>query len=137
MRTVFLLLCLLIAYPVFAVHSDTSQQKRTMYHPVEVYTSGMIYFTDSAGNTETAFRIEVTVKLFERQNYIHLITGISQGVYPITGYEENYSNGRVSREFRVDDVNVRFIVLDATEMNIYFVRHDGQMMIIPGCLKAH
>lgn len=139
MRAVIFILCLLLtASKMSATSIDTVHSKVEIHRVTETYTSETILFNDTNGNTTAAFHTKVVVRMFARENYIQLIVEEGepfQGVYLIANYKEQYINGKLLREWSVVDQNVGIVIQDE-EMNIYFLRYTGEMMIIPDAQRV-
>lgn len=131
MATLYFVLFLL--FRAFA-SSDTVQEHVRIYPHQETYKSDLIYFEDSVGNTKATFQADVTVHLFAKSDYVWLIVegeaSPIQAVYRISSYGVGNIGGIIVREWNVIDENVAMVVMDESS-NIYFVRHDGQMMVVP------
>lgn len=117
---------------------DTTRENIKIHRTVERYTANELYFNDSLGKTVAEFNENVVVEMFAKQNYVHLtVSGGSnpiQGVYLIVSYQTTIFNKTIIREWFVVDENVELIILDENS-TMYFIRHDGQMMIIPDCIR--
>ena len=131
--TLYLTLCILFQA---SASSDTLREKIRIYPRQETYTSNMIYFNDSLGNTKAKFNAQVTVRIFARTDYVWLIVSgeVSpiQAVYRIESYGIGNIGDHLVRHWNVIDENVAMIVMDES-YNIYFIRYDGQMMVVPNC----
>jgi hypothetical protein len=128
LTTIFILFIVLVAL----AESDSTRQHIKIYPRVETYASGTVYFNDSLGNTMSRFNTEVVVEMFAKQDYVHLNISGAQAYYYISEYKTIMFKGVLMREWFVIDENVALIILDE-ELNIYFIRYDGQMMVVPEC----
>jgi hypothetical protein len=134
-----ILLILLALTPLFANGKvstpDTVQHRFDVTQDrCEVYLADTMMFSDVNDTVRGIFLVKSAVKFNTALNRIEVTVMDSVSIYRISNEQEQIISGISLRVFYIIDSKVRIVVLDPRN-TIYFIRQDGQMMILPRTKK--